>query len=345
MFKIIKSLFPICRSITGPGIKYSLSYLEKIVPDFRRVKFSSGTKVYDWKIPKEWHIHDLIFKIFKQKKICTIQKNNLHVLNFSSPINKIVNKEELFKHIYSLKSQPTAIPYVTSYYKKNWGFCLSENEKKKLNKKKYKVFINSKFKKGTLDLSHALFTGKSKKEIFFSSYLCHPSMANNELSGPTVLTELAKFIKNKKNLRFSYIFVILPESSGSLWYIKRYYRILKNIMLCGFNVSCVGDNGNFSIIESPSGETLADFSLKEVIKNKRKFKKYSFNERGSDERQYCAPGIELPVCGFSRSKYGEYRQYHTSLDNLNFISARGLKSSLNVLKKLSDLLKIKNLGT
>ena len=159
-------------------------------------------------------------------------------------------------------------------------------------------------------------------------------MANNELSGPTVLTELAKFIKNKKNLRFSYRFVILPETIGSICYIKKYYRILKR-MLCGFNVSCVGDNGNFSIIESPSGETLADFSLKEVIKNKRKFKKYSFNERGSDERQYCAPGIELPVCGFSRSKYGEYRQYHTSLDNLNFISAR-LKSSLNVLKKIVE---------
>ena len=161
-------------------------------------------------------------------------------------------------------------------------------------------------------------------------------MANNELSGPTVLTELAKFIKNKKNLRFSYRFVILPETIGSICYIKKYYRILKKRMLCGFNVSCVGDNGNFSIIESPSGETLADFSLKEVIKNKRKFKKYSFNERGSDERQYCAPGIELPVCGFSRSKYGEYRQYHTSLDNLNFISARGLKSSLNVLKKIVE---------
>ena len=337
MFKTIKSLFPICRSITGPGIKYYLSYLEKFVPDFRRVKFSSGTKVYDWKIPKEWHIHDsYIQDLQTKKKFKKFKKNNLHVLNFSSPINKIVNKEELFKHIYSLKSQPTAIPYVTSYYKKNWGFCLNKNEKKKLNKKKYKIFINNKFKKGTLDLSHALFTGKSKKEIFFSSYLCHPSMANNELSGPTVLTELAKFIKNKKNLRFSYRFVILPETIGSICYIKKYYRILKKRMLCGFNVSCVGDNGNFSIIESPSGETLADFSLKEVIKNKRKFKKYSFNERGSDERQYCAPGIELPVCGFSRSKYGEYRQYHTSLDNLNFISARGLKSSLNVLKKIVE---------
>ncbi len=278
-----------------------------------------------------------IFKIFKpKKKYAQFKENNLHVLNFSSSINKIVNKKELLKHVYSLKSQPNAIPYVTSYYKKNWGFCISENEKKKLTKKKYKVFIDSKFKSGTLDLSHALFSGKSKKEIFFSSYLCHPSMANNELSGPTVLSELVKYIKNKKNLRFSYRFVILPETIGSICYIKKFSSTLKKRMLCGFNVSCVGDNGNFSIIESPSGNTLADFSLKEVIKNKKKFKKYNFKERGSDERQYCAPGVDLPVCGFSRSKYGEYRQYHTSLDNLNFISAKGLKSSLNVLKKIVD---------
>lgn len=337
MLKTIKFLFPICRSITGPGIKYSLSYFEKLIPELRRIKFKSGRKIYDWKIPKEWHIRDsYIQDLQTKKKYAQFKENNLHVLNFSSSINKIVNKKELLKHVYSLKSQPNAIPYVTSYYKKNWGFCISENEKKKLNKKKYKVFIDSKFKSGTLDLSHALFSGKSKKEIFFSSYLCHPSMANNELSGPTVLSELVKYIKNKKNLRFSYRFVILPETIGSICYIKKFSSTLKKRMLCGFNVSCVGDNGNFSIIESPSGNTLADFSLKEVIKNKKKFKKYNFKERGSDERQYCAPGVDLPVCGFSRSKYGEYRQYHTSLDNLNFISAKGLKSSLNVLKKIVD---------
>lgn len=337
MLKTIKFLFPICRSITGPGIKYSLSYFEKLIPELRRIKFKSGRKIYDWKIPKEWHIRDsYIQDLQTKKKYAQFKENNLHVLNFSSSINKIVNKKELLKHVYSLKSQPNAIPYVTSYYKKNWGFCISENEKKKLTKKKYKVFIDSKFKSGTLDLSHALFSGKSKKEIFFSSYLCHPSMANNELSGPTVLSELVKYIKNKKNLRFSYRFVILPETIGSICYIKKFSSTLKKRMLCGFNVSCVGDNGNFSIIESPSGNTLADFSLKEVIKNKKKFKKYNFKERGSDERQYCAPGVDLPVCGFSRSKYGEYRQYHTSLDNLNFISAKGLKSSLNVLKKIVD---------
>ena len=337
MFKTIKFLFPICRSITGPGIKYSLAYFEKLIPEFRREKFKSGQKIYDWKIPNEWHIKDsFIQDLDSKKKFANFKKNNLHVLNFSSPIDKIISKKILLDHLYSLKKQPNAIPYVTSYYKKKWGFCLSENDKKKLKKKNYRVFIDSKFKKGTLDLSHAIFPGKSKKEIFFSSYLCHPSMANNELSGPAVLAELAKYIKKRKNLRFSYRFVLLPETIGSICYINKFYKELKSKMLCGFNISCVGDNGNYSIIESRSGNTLADFSLKQIIEKNKRFKKYSYLGRGSDERQYCAPGIDLPVCGFSRSKYGQYKQYHTSLDNLNFISKQGLKSSYKVLKKIVD---------
>ena len=161
-------------------------------------------------------------------------------------------------------------------------------------------------------------------------------MANNELSGPAVLAELAKYIKKKKNLRFSYRFVLLPETIGSICYINKFYKELKSKMLCGFNISCVGDNGNYSIVESRSGNTLADFSLKQIIEKNKRFKKYSYLGRGSDERQYCAPGIDLPVCGFSRSKYGQYKQYHTSLDNLNFISKQGLKSSYKVLKKILD---------
>ena len=240
------------------------------------------------------------------------------------------------KHIYSLKNQPKSIPYVTSYYKKNWGFCLRELEKKKLKNNKYKVFINSKFTKGSLDLSHAIFKGKSRKEIFFSSYLCHPSMANNELSGPAVISKLANYISKKKNLRFSYRFVLLPETIGSICYLKKFTKDLKKNVICGFNISCVGDNKNYSIISSRQGNSLADISLLEKIKRKKNFKFYSFLERGSDERQYCAPGIDLPICGFSRSKYGEYKEYHTSEDNLDFINRKGLQSSFKILKSIVD---------
>ena len=166
------------------------------------------------------YIQDIVSK----KKFANFQKNNLHVVNFSRPINKIISKKELFKHIYTLKDQPKLIPYVTSYYKKNWGFCLSEEEKKKLKNKYYRVIIKSKFSKGTLDLSHALFKGKKKKEIFFSSYLCHPSMANNELSGPAVLSKLANYISKKKKLRFSYRFALLPETIGSICYLSKFKK-------------------------------------------------------------------------------------------------------------------------
>ena len=200
MFKIVKDLFPICRSITGPGIKQSLKYFETTNPKFKRLKFKTGIKVFDWKVPSEWSIKDAYIQDLKtKKKYAKFKINNLHVLNFSRSINKIVSKKILFKHIYTLKNQPKLIPYVTSYYKKNWGFCLSELEKKKLKNKYYKVFINSKFSNGTLDLTHAHFKGEKSKEIFFSSYLCHPSMANNELSGPAVLSKLADYIANKKN--------------------------------------------------------------------------------------------------------------------------------------------------
>lgn len=337
MYKVITDLFPVCRSITGPGIKKSLKYFELLNPKFKRIKFKSRQKIFDWKIPDEWSISDAYIQDLKsKKKYAKFNENNLHVLNFSSPINKVVNKKKLLKHIYSLKNQPKSIPYVTSYYKKNWGFCLRELEKKKLKNNKYKVFINSKFTKGSLDLSHAIFKGKSRKEIFFSSYLCHPSMANNELSGPAVISKLANYISKKKNLRFSYRFVLLPETIGSICYLKKFTKNLKKNVICGFNISCVGDNKNYSIISSRQGNSLADISLLEKIKRKKNFKFYSFLERGSDERQYCAPGIDLPICGFSRSKYGEYKEYHTSEDNLNFINRKGLQGSFKILKSIVD---------
>ena len=337
MYKVITDLFPVCRSITGPGIKKSLKYFELLNPKFKRIKFKSRQKIFDWKIPDEWSISDAYIQDLKsKKKYAKFNVNNLHVLNFSSPINKVVNKKKLFKHIYTIKNQPKSIPYVTSYYKKNWGFCLSELEKKKLKNNKYKVFINSKFTKGSLDLSHAIFKGKSRKEIFFSSYLCHPSMANNELSGPAVISKLANYISKKKNLRFSYRFVLLPETIGSICYLKKFTKNLKKNVICGFNISCVGDNKNYSIISSRQGNSLADISLLEKIKSKKNFKFYSFLERGSDERQYCAPGIDLPICGFSRSKYGEYKEYHTSEDNLDFINRKGLQGSFKILKSIVD---------
>ena len=336
IFKIVKDLFPIHRSITGPGIKSSMTYIEKIVPEFKRVKFRSGSRVFDWIVPNEWFINEAFILDKKNKKHANFKKNNLHILGFSHPIKKVVEKKELFKHIFTLRNKRNSIPYVTSFYKKNWGFCMSENQKKKLKGKKFKVIIDSKFKKGFLELTHCTFKGKSKKEIFFSSYLCHPSMANNELSGPAVLTKIADYVKNIKNKKFSYRFVILPETIGSICYISKFLKILKRNVICGFNLSCVGDDNSYSHIFSKENNTLADQALGSALINKKNVKNYSFLKRGSDERQYCSPLVDLPFCGFSRSKYFEFKEYHTDKDNLSYISKKGLDNSFDVMKTIID---------
>ncbi len=220
--------------------------------------------------------------------------------------------------------------------KKIGVFVCLKYKKKKLQGNKFKVCIESEFKKGNLELTHALFKGKSKKEIFFSSYLCHPSMANNELSGPAVLINLAQYVKNLKNRKYSYRFVVLPETIGSICYINKFKTQLKNNIICGFNLSCVGDNNSYSHIQSKNQNTLADQALSSALIGKKNFKTYSFLERGSDERQYCSPLVNLPLCGFSRSKYHEFKEYHTDKDNLNFISKEGLENSIDVMKSIID---------
>jgi len=335
MLKWAKILFPICRSLTGKGTQKTLRFFKKINNEFKLIRFKSGTKVFDWKIPLEWNIRDAYIQHSNKKKFAEFKKNNLHVVGYSSPINKIINKKDLLKNIYTQKNQPNAIPYVTSYYKKRWGFCMSENMKKKLPNGKYKVLIDSNLKKGFLELMEAKIKGNSKKEIFFSSYVCHPSMANNELSGPVLLNAILKYIKkNYLKRKFSYRFVLLPETIGPIAYLSRFKSQLKKNIICGFNLTCVGDERAYTMIETPNGDTLADRALISSLKDKKNFKKYSFLERASDERQYCSPLINLPVCCFSKSK--NYPEYHTNLDNFNVVTDKGLQQSFNVFKDIID---------
>lgn len=332
MLKWAKDLFPLNRSLTGKGTKKTLDYFKNINKEFKIISFKSGQKVLDWRIPLEWNVKDAYFEDSKKKKYAHFKKNNLHLLGYSYPIKKVVNKSELSKHLFTQKNQPDAIPYVTSYYKKRWGFCISENEKKKLLPGKYKVLINSKLKKGHLNLMHALIKGKSSKEIFFSSYVCHPSMANDQLSGPVLLNAIMKYVKSLKKRKYSYRFVLLPETIGSIAYLSRFKNQLKSKMIAGFNLTCVGDERAFSYVETPYGDTLADEALKIILKNEKNVKKYSFLDRASDERQYCAPGIDLPVCSFLRSK--KYAEYHTNKDNFNVVTTKGLNGSFRVMKNL-----------
>lgn len=333
MYSWMKDLFPYCRSITGNGIKNSLRYFEKINPEFKRLKFKTGKKVFDWTIPEEWNVKDAYVEHESGKKFAKFKENNLNLVGYSEPVNFTLEKKKLIKKIHTLKQQPNSIPYVTSYYNRDWGFCMSEKNKRKLPNGKYRVFIDSELKKGSLELSHAIIKGKLNQEIFFSSYLCHPSMANNELSGPVVLNKLLQFIKKRfKKTNYTYRFVLLPETIGSISYLSKYKNFLKKNVICGYNLTCLGDKGNFSFIKSRNGNTLADSAIESSLRDYKKYNKYSYLYRSSDERQYCSPGIDLPLCSFSRSL--NYKEYHTDKDNLKIVSQKNLEESLEVLKNI-----------
>ena len=344
IYKLCEELFPINRSITGDGFRQSLSILQRYLPELKKFEVPTGTKCFDWEVPKEWNIKDAYIITPDGKKICDFKKSNLHVVNYSIPINRVVSFEELQKHLYSLPNQPDAIPYITSYYKKNWGFCITQKERDKLKPGNYKVFIDSELKDGSLTYGELIIPGKSKKEIMFSTYLCHPSLANDNLSGPVVTTFLAKWISNIKDRKYTYRIIIIPETIGSIVYLSRNYKTLKENVIAGFNVTCVGDERTFSYLPSRQGDTLSDKVALHVLKHVYpNFKKYSFLDRGSDERQYCSPGIDLPVCSVMRSKYGDYPEYHTSLDDLNFISPKGLFESYKTYKKIVECIEMNDI--
>ncbi len=335
MYDLAARLFPICRSITGDGIRESLNILREIIPEIQVYEVPSGTPVFDWTIPNEWNCRGGGIYRLNGDKVIDFNDSNLHIMGYSTPVDMVISLQELLEHIYTQPEQPDWIPYVTSYYKERWGFCMSDNQKKTLTDEKYRVVIKSTLAPGSLTYGDLLIPGESEDEILFSTYLCHPSMANNELSGPVVQLELIKYVKQLKHRRYSYRFVFCPETIGSITYISRNFESLKKNVKAGFVLSCVGDNRTYSYISTMYGNTLADRVIKNVLKfHCPNYKEYSFLTRGSDERQYGSVGVELPVCGFCRSKYHEYPEYHTSADDMNLISPEGLQGALDVMVKV-----------
>ena len=339
MIEFAKKLFPLNRSLTGKGNVKTLKLIKSQLPNLQIKYFSSGEKVFDWKIPMEWNVQDAWLKDSRGKKILNFKENNLVLLGYSKSINKVVNYKILKKNIYTLKSKPNAIPYLTSYYKERWGFCMKHKDYKKLDKNKnFHAYINSSLKKGKMHYGELKIPGKSKNEIFFSTYICHPSMANNEVSGMVLSSFLAKYILEKKNLKYSYRFIFIPETIGSVAYIKKNFLKMKKKIIAGFNITCVGDEGKFSLLFSKDENKLSDRFAKKVFKSKKlNYKKYSWLERGSDERQYCSPLVDLPITTIMKTKFGEYKEYHTSLDKIGtVVTQKGLKESLRIYKILID---------
>ncbi len=338
-------LFPINRSLTGRGVIDTLKIIKKEFPRLKIKNLNSGTKVFDWKIPPEWNVKDAYVIDKYGKKIIDFKNNNLHLVGYSTPINKNISKKELFKNIYFLKNQPNAIPYITSYYEKRWGFCISFEEfqifnKRYTSKDKFKVVINSNLNsKGKLCYGEIILKGKSKEEILISTYICHPSMANNELSGPIVSMSLIKYFQNK-NLNKTLRFIFIPETIGAISYLHRNIEYLKKNVIGGYILSCIGDEREHSCMFSKYQNSPSDEALIEAYKslNIKNYRVYSFLKRGSDERQYNSPNVDLKITSIFRTKYLEYPEYHTSLDNFNLVTFKGCLGGFRVAKKSIEIL-------
>jgi aminopeptidase-like protein len=337
MHQLITQLFPICRSITGDGVRETLRILQGHIP-LKILEVPSGTKVFDWTVPREWNIRDAFVLDPQGRKIIDFKKSNLHVLGYAAPVDRELSLAELQQHLHSLEDQPDAIPWVTSVYEERWGFCLTHNERARLKEGTYRAVIDSELKEGSLTYGELIIPGASSQEIFISTYVCHPSMANNELSGPVVATMLAKWIASEPR-RFTYRIILIPETIGSITYLSRNMEAMKKNIIAGFNLTCVGDERAYSYLPSRNGSTLADKVALNVLRSKHPdFKHYSFLDRGSDERQYCSPGVDLPVISLMRTKYREFPEYHTSLDDLKFVTPDGLEGSFELHRDCIELL-------
>ena len=324
-----RQLFPICRSITGDGLRETLAQIKGQVSGLQMRSFRSGETVGDWTIPPEWRIRGAHIIGPDGDTIIRFEDNNLHVVGYSEPVDTELELDELQAHLYSLPDQPDAVPYITSYYKPRWGFCIADRRRKQLRPGRYRVRIDSELFAGQLDYGEAFLQGESAQEIFISTYLCHPSMANNELSGPLVSAWLYNWLRQKPR-RYSYRFVFAPETIGAIAYISRNLAAMKENIVAGFVLTCIGDDRCYSYLASRAENTLADRAARHALSHiDPQYKSYPYLDRGSDERQYCAPGVDLPVASLMRSKYGTYPEYHTSLDDFTLVTPSGLAGGLH----------------
>lgn len=340
MHALAQRLWPINRSISGAGLRQTLGLLAEYLPGLALIEIPTGSKALDWIVPDEWVINAAHIIDPDGNKICDITENNLHLVGYSEGVKTNLDLTQLQAHLHSLPDQPDAIPYITSYYKRTWGFCLSHQQRIALKPGIYSVFVDAQHIKGSITLAEIVLPGETQEEIFFSTYCCHPSMANNELSGPCLALFLAQAIAAVANRRYSYRFVFLPEMIGSNAYLELRMAQLQKNVIAGFNLSCVGDSRAYSYLPSRAGNSLSDKSALHVLKHiDANFMQYHWRDRGSDESNYCAPGVDLPIASLMRSKYGKFPEYHTSLDDLTqVVTPLGLAQSYAMCIRIIDAL-------
>jgi len=326
MYELMREIFPICRSITGNGVRQTLKKIQSILP-IEIHEVPSNTKVFDWTIPKEWNIHDAFVKDPKGEKIIDFNNSNLHVVSYSIPIHKKMSLQELKSHIHTLPKIPDVIPYLTSYYNEDWGFCMTHNDFIKLEEGEYEIMIDSTLENGSLTYGEFLKIGEVEDEFLISCYICHPSMCNDNLSGPVLATILGKYLKEIKT-KFSYRFLFIPETIGAITWLSKNEKSIHKIKN-GLIATCLGDSGIMTYKKTRNGDNEIDRISKYVLENsKQEFNIIDFLPIGSDERQFCSPAFNLPVGSLMRTMHGKFPEYHTSADNLDFVKAENLEDAL-----------------
>jgi aminopeptidase-like protein len=329
LYNLIVELFPICRSITGNGVRQSLQILQQHIP-LTMHEVASGTQVFDWTVPKEWNIREAYIKNGKGEKIVDFKNSTLHVLNYSTPVHKKMSFAELKPHLFTLPSQPGLIPYRTSYYTENWGFCLSHNQYLAMtDEEEYEVCIDSSLENGHLTYGEYLITGETPDEVLISCHICHPSLCNDNLSGISIATLLAKELSSL-SLRYSYRFLFIPGTIGSITWLALHEQSAFNIKH-GLVTTLLGNQGNFTYKRSRRGNAEIDKVVEFVLTNTGKEHTIiDFFPYGYDERQYCSPGFNLPVGCLMRTPHGQFPEYHTSADNLDFVQAPYLQEAFSL---------------
>jgi len=332
IFAFAARIFPICRSITGDGVRRTLREIEAHLP-LEVHEVPTGTEVFDWTIPREWNIRDAYIKNGAGEKIVDFAQSNLHVMSYSLPVRKRVSLAELKDHVHTLPDQPDLIPYRTSYYADGWAFCMAHRQLQQLREDSYEVVIDSRLESGSLTYGEYLHKGETDEEFLFSAHVCHPSLANDNCSGMALLTHLARRMVGLQT-RLSYRFLFAPGTIGAIAWLAANEAGSARRIRHGLVVSMVGDGGGPTYKKSRRGNEPIDRAMQHVLRQTGMATTIEdFSPYGYDERQYCSPGFNLPIGLFQRSKYATIPQYHTSGDNLAFIKAEHLSESYSEIVK------------
>lgn len=332
MYRLVQALFPVCRSITGDGVRETLHHVRNHIP-IEFIEVPTGTAVFDWTIPQEWNIRDAYIKNLKGDRIVDFKKSNLHVVGYSEPVRARLSMGQLKKHLITLPEQPDLVPYRTSYYNKTWGFCLSQNQLDSMADEYYDVCIDADLKDGSLTYGEFVLKGATTDEVLISTHICHPSLANDNLSGIGLSTFLARNLA-KCDRRYTYRFLFLPGTIGSIAWLSRNEAAASRIRN-GLVISCVGDSGGPTYKRSRKGNAEIDRIVEHVLKHRGMPAVIEdFSPYGYDERQYCSPGFNLSVGLFERSKYGTFPEYHNSADNLEFVRPEYLQESYDIIAQV-----------